>query len=107
MPTLSRQNIYERDGGQCQYTGKKLNSNECNLDHVIPRSKGGSNTWENLVLCDPAVNSKKGNRFNHEVGLKLSKIPKAPRAAFRCQHSLIKLNTIRGVTLSLNKRSLN
>jgi len=75
----SKDAIYVRDGGIDQYTGKKLDRNIATVDHVIPRSKGGGDTWENLVLCSKDINSKKGNRFNNEVGLKLLKNPTAPQ----------------------------
>lgn len=84
MPTKkaspTSNNIFERDGGVCQYTGRKIKKSEGNLDHVIPRSKGGTSTWENLVWSDRSINSKKGNSLNHEVGLKLLNTPKAPPA---------------------------
>ncbi len=72
--------VYDRDGGICQYTGRKLSRHEANLDHVIPKSRGGENTWENVVLSDKNLNSKKGNKLNSEVGLKLIKTPKKPVA---------------------------
>ena len=75
----SKDAIYVRDGGIDQYTGKKLDRNIATVDHVIPRSKGGGDTWENLVLCSKDINSKKGNRFNNEVGLQLLKNPTAPQ----------------------------
>ncbi len=52
--------IWERDGGVCQYTGRKLERAEGNIDHVIPRSRGGGATsWENCVLAHREVNSRK------------------------------------------------
>ena len=78
-PKLSAKNIRERDGNRCQYTGKLLATDEGNLDHVVPRSRGGQDTWENLVWSDKAVNSHKGNRLPHEAGLKLLAVPRAPK----------------------------
>ncbi|MDR3458197.1 MAG: HNH endonuclease [Verrucomicrobiae bacterium] len=78
-PKLSAKNIRERDGNRCQYTGKLLAPDEGNLDHVVPRSRGGQDTWENLVWSDKAVNSHKGNRLPHEAGLKLLTVPRAPK----------------------------
>lgn len=83
-PTKSA--IFERDGGRCQYTGKKLTRGQANIDHVIPRdrwnevknSSDGVNGWENLVLCDKSLNSRKGNKLNEEMGLKLIRKPAAP-----------------------------
>lgn len=75
----SKDAIYTRDAGICQYTGKKIDRNNATVDHVVPRSKGGEDTWTNLVLCSRDINSKKGNRMNTEVGLKLIKQPVAPQ----------------------------
>ena len=78
-PKLSARNIRERDGNRCQYTGKLLHPDEGSLDHVLPRSRGGADTWENLVWSDKAVNARKGNRLPHEAGLKLLHAPRAPK----------------------------
>lgn len=75
----SKDAIYTRDNGMCQYTGKKIDRNSATVDHVIPRSKGGLDTWTNLVLCSKDVNSKKGNRLNADVGLRLIKQPSVPQ----------------------------
>ncbi len=74
----SKKTIYERDKGICQYTGKKVSYNSATLDHVQPKSKGGKDSFENLVTCAPDVNFKKGNKSNKEAGLKLLKKPVAP-----------------------------
>jgi 5-methylcytosine-specific restriction endonuclease McrA len=78
-PKLNAKTIRERDGNRCQYTGKVLAPDEGNLDHVVPRSRGGLDTWENLVWSDKAVNSQKGNRLPHEAGLTLLNVPRAPK----------------------------
>ena len=78
-PKLCARTIRERDGNRCQYTGVVLRPEEGNLDHVVPRSRGGTDTWENLVWSSKAVNSKKGNRLPHEAGLQLQSTPRAPR----------------------------
>ena len=82
MPVISpkptKDAILKRDGGVCQYTGRKLTRGQGNIDHVIPRHHGGKNTFENMVWCDKDLNSKKGNRRNEEIGLKLIRRPKAP-----------------------------
>jgi 5-methylcytosine-specific restriction endonuclease McrA len=75
----TKQNIYKRDNYTCGYTGKKLSKEEISIDHIIPRSKGGSNTWENLITCDRMVNLKKGNMSVHEAGLKLRYKPTKPK----------------------------
>ena len=78
-PKLNAKNIRERDGNRCQYTGVLLRPDEGNLDHVVPRSRGGADTWENLVWSSKQVNSRKGNRLPHEAGLKLLAVPRAPK----------------------------
>ena len=78
-PKLSAKGIWERDGGHCQYTGRKLAPQEGNIDHVVPRSRGGVTSWENCVLADKRINSLKGNRLPEEVGLQLKKKPQTPR----------------------------
>jgi 5-methylcytosine-specific restriction endonuclease McrA len=64
---LSRKNILLRDRNSCQYCGVVLPSSELTLDHVVPRSRGGSSTWENLVACCHGCNRRKGNRMLHEI----------------------------------------
>ncbi len=78
-PKLCARAIRERDGDRCQYTGQLLKPDEGSLDHVLPRSRGGRDTWENLVWSSKAVNARKGNRLPHEAGLKLLKAPHAPQ----------------------------
>jgi 5-methylcytosine-specific restriction endonuclease McrA len=73
---LSRKNILMRDRYTCQYCGKTMNSGELTLDHVIPRSRSGETTWENLVACCHACNNKKGNRTPEETGMRLARPPK-------------------------------
>lgn len=74
----SKKTIYERDKGICQYTGQQLSYGKSTLDHVLAKSKGGKDTFENLVLCAPEVNHAKGNKSNKEAGLKLLRKPVAP-----------------------------
>src|SRR5438034_6778052 len=78
-PKLCAKAIRERDGNRCQYTGKFLRPDEGSLDHVLPRSRGGKDAWENLVWASKSVNTKKGNRLPEEAGLKLLTVPRAPR----------------------------
>ena len=78
-PKLCARTIRERDGNRCQYTGKLLKPDEGSLDHVLPRSRGGKDTWENLVWSSKDVNTRKGNRLPHEAGLRLLKAPRAPK----------------------------
>ena len=78
-PKLCSKAIRERDGNRCQYTGKLLRLDEGSLDHVLPRSRGGVDSWENLVWSSKEVNARKGNRLPHEAGLKLLGVPRAPK----------------------------
>ena len=78
-PKLNARNIRERDGNRCQYTGRLLHPDEGNLDHVVPRSRGGMDSWENLVWAAKEVNQRKADRLPHEAGLKLLAIPRAPQ----------------------------
>src|SRR5215471_4241794 len=78
-PKLCAKNIRERDGNRCQYTGQVLEPDQGSLDHVLPRSRGGKDTWENLVWSNKDVNARKGNRLPHEAGLKLLSKPRAPK----------------------------
>lgn len=72
-------NIWERDNYTCQYTGKKLTKESGNIDHVVPRAKGGKSSWENCVIAHKDVNSKKGDRFPEEAGLSLIRKPFQPK----------------------------
>lgn len=92
-PKLCAKTIRERDGNRCQYTGRELRPEEGSLDHVLPRSRGGQDTWENLVWSAKDVNTRKGNRLPHEAGLKLLSVPRAPKeqlvtATIRNSHSI-------------------
>ncbi|MDF1813055.1 MAG: HNH endonuclease [Verrucomicrobiales bacterium] len=78
-PKFNSRNLWERDGGRCQYTGRTLRPGEGNIDHVIPRSRGGATCWENCVLAATDVNSRKADRTPEEAGLTLRKQPFAPR----------------------------
>ena len=78
-PKLCAKTIRERDGNRCQYTGKLLHPDEGSLDHVLPRSRGGRDTWENLVWSAKDVNQRKADRLPHEAGLRLLTVPRAPK----------------------------
>jgi 5-methylcytosine-specific restriction endonuclease McrA len=64
---LSRKNILLRDRNTCQYCAEALPPSDLTLDHVIPRSRGGNSTWENLVACCHSCNRKKGTRMLNEM----------------------------------------
>lgn len=76
---FSRLNIYARDRNTCQYCGKRLPRAELNLDHVVPRSRGGLTTWENVVCSCVPCNLRKGGRTPEEAGLRLHRRPARPR----------------------------
>ncbi len=75
---FTKTNVFLRDDFRCQYTGVKLPKHKLTIDHVIPRAKGGTSTWDNVVACDPEVNFKKGNKSVRDAGLRLLKIPQRP-----------------------------
>ncbi len=90
-PKLTARNLRERDGNCCQYTGVLLRPEDGSIDHVLPRSRGGQDTWENCVWASKEVNTRKGNRLPHEAGLKLLRKPAAiapmPATAFIRNHA--------------------
>jgi 5-methylcytosine-specific restriction endonuclease McrA len=73
---LSRKNILRRDGYRCQYCG--TTTGNLTVDHIIPKSRGGADTWENLVTACISCNNKKGNRTPEEAGMKLIARPRKP-----------------------------
>lgn len=75
---LSRKNIFLRDRYFCQYCRQKFDEKHLTLDHVLPVSKGGDNSWMNLVTCCFRCNNKKGNRTPAEAGMPLNRQPKRP-----------------------------
>jgi 5-methylcytosine-specific restriction endonuclease McrA len=76
---FTRHNIFERDKNTCQYCGKHFDRKELNLDHVIPRDKGGVTSWENIVCSCIPCNTRKGNRLPHEIGMRLIRKPERPK----------------------------
>ncbi|HZD18979.1 MAG TPA: HNH endonuclease [Actinomycetota bacterium] len=76
---LTRRAVFARDDWTCQYCGAPAE----NLDHVVPRSKGGTHTWDNVVAACRRCNSRKENRLTQEAGLRLAREPAAPRDGFR------------------------
>jgi 5-methylcytosine-specific restriction endonuclease McrA len=75
---FSRVNIYARDGYRCQYCGVKCTIAELTYDHVIPRSKGGHTTWDNIVSACYGCNREKANRTPAEARMKLLAVPARP-----------------------------
>jgi 5-methylcytosine-specific restriction endonuclease McrA len=82
---FSRLNIYARDENRCQYCGTPGDKTPLNLDHVVPRSRGGRTIWENVVCCCVPCNLKKAARTPQEAGMHLQRYPVRPRwsPAFR------------------------
>lgn len=76
---LNRRNIYARDQNRCQYCGKRFNTSELSIDHVVPRSRGGTNSWTNVVCCCVRCNVRKGGRTPAEAGVTLINHPVRPR----------------------------
>ena len=74
---LNRQNIFRRDKYKCVYCGEKT-KNKLTIDHVTPKSKGGNNTWQNLVTCCKSCNIKKDDKTLEEVGMTLNTVPYRP-----------------------------
>ena len=76
---FTRHNIFERDKNTCQYCARMLDRKDLNLDHVMPRDRGGPTTWENIVCSCIPCNTRKANRTPMEAGLRLFRKPKRPK----------------------------
>lgn len=72
---LSRQNIFKRDNGTCQYCGSK---DQLTLDHIQPKSRQGRTSWDNLITACQICNAKKGDRTPEEAGMELKRKPFKP-----------------------------
>jgi 5-methylcytosine-specific restriction endonuclease McrA len=68
--------VFVRDGHRCQYCGAQAE----NIDHVVPRSRGGTHSWDNVVACCRRCNSRKEDRLLDEAGFRLTRPPRAPRS---------------------------
>ncbi len=75
---FSKRAVFARDKNTCQYCGKPGNT----IDHVYPRSRGGENTWENVVLACEKCNFKKGSKLLSELGWSLKTTPVAPEGTY-------------------------
>jgi len=73
---MSKRNVFKRDKNQCQYCGRS--DGKLTIDHVVPRTKGGPSTWENMVCACAHCNNKKGEYRPEQMGMKLRRIPKRP-----------------------------
>jgi 5-methylcytosine-specific restriction endonuclease McrA len=72
---ITRRAVFARDDWMCQYCGARSN---LTVDHVVPRSKGGSSNWENIVASCAPCNRRKGNSLPRQVGMRLLKQPRTP-----------------------------
>jgi len=76
---FSRENVFARDSGKCQYCGLKLARPEATYDHVVPRAQGGLTSWDNVVICCVPCNRKKGNQTPAQARMKLLSTPVRPK----------------------------
>ena len=76
---LNRHTVFARDEHRCQYCGRRFSSGELSLDHVVPRSRGGGTTWENIVCCCLNCNVRKGGRTPQEAHMRLVARPVRPK----------------------------
>lgn len=76
---FNRRNLFGRDKNTCQYCGLVKPLAQLSFDHVIPTSRGGKTTWENVVCCCLKCNGKKGDKLPQEANMKLIKKPVRPR----------------------------
>ena len=76
---FNRRNVFARDSNRCQYCNRNQPTSELSLDHVIPKSKGGPTTWDNIVCACVACNVRKGGRTPREAGMNLIRKPRKPR----------------------------
>jgi 5-methylcytosine-specific restriction endonuclease McrA len=76
---LTRRNLMFRDAHQCQYCGKRPTLRELNIDHVVPRSRGGNDSWENLVTACRVCNLRKGWKTPEEANMRLARSPFRPK----------------------------
>lgn len=75
---FNRRNVFLRDGHRCQYCGKRCSTGRLSLDHVVPRSRGGADSWENIVCACLTCNVRKGGRTPLEAGMRLLRLPVKP-----------------------------
>ena len=76
---LTRRNLMLRDAHQCQYCARRPSVRDLNIDHVIPKSRGGADSWENLVTACRTCNLRKAWRTPDEASMRLIRVPSTPR----------------------------
>lgn len=79
-PRFSRENVYARDKGRCQYCGKRVKRSEFTYDHVVPKKDGGRTNWKNIVTCCVPCNRRKGGRTPEKAGMSLRMNPERPKS---------------------------
>ncbi|CAN5785122.1 HNH endonuclease [soil metagenome] len=91
--TFSRRNLFKRDHSACQYCGARPGSSELTIDHILPRSLGGTTTWENCALACVSCNARKANRTPEQAGMRLRKKPVRPDWKPLYSHSSIRVES--------------
>jgi len=86
---FTRRNIFYRDRNRCQYCGGIFRQKDLNLDHVVPLSRGGKSTWDNVVCACVPCNTRKGDRSPTDAGMRLVRRPKKPAG-----HPMLRANWI-------------
>ena len=76
---LNRRNLFARDRNQCQYCGRHFPTSELSIDHVVPRSQGGGDSWTNLVCACVKCNARKGGRTPAQANISLIRKPAQPK----------------------------
>lgn len=78
---FSKDNVYKRDHGECQYCGVSVSRNQATFDHVVPRRLGGKLSWTNTVLACRDCNQKKGGRTPDQARMRLRRPPVKPKSS--------------------------
>ena len=76
---LNRRNLFARDHNRCQYCGRRIPTSDLSIDHLVPRSQGGTTCWENVVCACTGCNVKKGGRTPEQAHMRLIAAPRRPR----------------------------
>lgn len=91
---FSKNAIYKRDGGRCQYCTKKMTLGDATKDHVFPKSRGGKTSWTNIVIACKSCNQKKRNKTPEEANMKLLSIPRTPQSLQQVSHENISVSEL-------------